>query len=108
MTEKDKYKVNINPKTPSKESIKKRMDFKNAYNSYTHWIYRTPWHAFQYHASKNKKITMMIILFAIIAMLIVIDYKENPESENPDKEKLSKVEINTISCPKNVYLRRLI
>ena len=88
MTEKNKYKININPKTPSKESIKEKMDFNNAYKSYTHWIYRTPWHTFQHYASKNKKITMMIILFAVIAMLIVLDYKENEKPENTDKEKV--------------------
>lgn len=88
MTEKNKYKININPKVPSKESIKGKMDFNNAYKSYTHWIYRTPWHTFQHYASKNKKITMMIILFAVIAMLIVLDYKENEKPENTDKEKV--------------------
>ena len=88
MTEKNKYKININPKVPSKESIKEKMDFNNAYKSYTHWIYRTPWHTFQHYASKNKKITMMIILFAVIAMLIVLDYKENEKPENTDKEKV--------------------
>ena len=88
MTDKDKYKININPKTPSKDSIKERMDFNNAYQSYTHWIYRTPWHAFQFYASKNKKISMMIILFAVIAMLIVMDYKENGTSEDIEQEKV--------------------
>ena len=85
MTEKDKYKININPKTPSKESIKERMDFSDAHQSYTHWIYRTPWHTFQHYASKNKKITMMIILFAVVAMLIVIDYKEKGKTLDTDK-----------------------
>lgn len=85
MTEKDKYKININPKTPSKESIKERMDFSDAHQAYTHWIYRTPWHTFQHYASKNKKITMMIILFAVIAMLMVIDYKENGKTLDTDK-----------------------
>jgi hypothetical protein len=88
MTEKDKYKININPKAPSKERIKERMDFSNAYQSYTHWIYRTPWHTFQHYASKNKKITMMIILFAVIAMLIVMDYKENGKSGDTEQEKV--------------------
>lgn len=93
MTEKTKYKININPKTPSKETIKEKMDFNNAYKSYTHWIYRTPWHTFQHYASKNKKITMMIILFAVILMLLVLDYKENKKPENNDKEKVMLIDL---------------
>jgi len=101
MTEKNKYKININPKVPSKESIKEKMDFNNAYKSYTHWIYRTPWHTFQHYASKNKKITMMIILFAVIAMLIVLDYKENEKPENTDKEKV--MQIYSTPWLSNIY-----
>ena len=101
MTEKNKYKININPKVPSKESIKEKMDFNNAYKSYTHWIYRTPWHTFQHYASKNKKITMMIILFVVIAMLIVLDYKENEKSDNTDKEKVMLIDLKQKSY--NIY-----
>jgi len=82
MTDNNKYKININPETPSKESIKKRMDFNNAYNSYSHWIYRTPWHTFQHYASRNKKITMMLILFAVVAMVLVIDHKEHKDADD--------------------------
>ena len=94
MKDNNKYKININPETPSKESIKKRMDFKNAHNSYSHWIYRTPWHTFQHYASKNKKTTMMILLFAVIAMLIVMDNKDN--KDNKDNNNLEqKIQTNS-------------
>lgn len=96
MTEKNKYKININPEVPSKESIKAKMDFNGAYQSYSHWIYRTPWHTFQHYASKNKKITMMIILFAVIAMLIVMDYKENKESEKGKQEQVGQSDSSAV------------
>lgn len=82
MTEEKKYNIHINPKKPSKEDIRKKMDFEGAYKSYTHWIYRTPWHRFQRHASKNRKTTMMIFLLLIVALVFVLESEEQNDHQH--------------------------
>ena len=84
MSEEKKYNIKINPKKPSKQEIKDKMDFKKAYNAYTHKVYRYPWSRFQRHASKNRKISMFIILIIVIGTLVLIEnekeFNDNIES----------------------------
>tara|TARA_Y100000739_G_C20580676_1_gene452644 strand:+ start:1443 stop:1751 length:309 start_codon:yes stop_codon:yes gene_type:complete len=73
MSEEKKYNIKINPKKPNKEEIRKKMDFKGAYKSYTHKVYRTPWSRFQRHSSKNRKISMFVILIIVIGTLVLLE-----------------------------------
>lgn len=98
MTDNNKYQININPKKPSKEEIRKKMDFEGAYKSYTSWIYRTPWHRFQRHAGKNRKISMMILLFAVIAFVLYLDSTEQHLNDDI-QEKPNSAQIDTTNAP---------
>lgn len=82
MTEESKYDIHINPKKPTKEAIRKKMDFEGAYKSYTHWTYRTPWHRFQRHSGRNRKTTMFIILIIIVAALLAIEWEEENRKQD--------------------------
>tara|TARA_B100001173_G_C15984473_1_gene546079 strand:- start:1080 stop:1388 length:309 start_codon:yes stop_codon:yes gene_type:complete len=85
MSEEKKYNIKINPKKPSKQEIRDKMDFKKAYNAYTHKVYRYPWSRFQRHASKNKRISMFIILIIVVGALVFI---ENEKEFNNDIESI--------------------
>ncbi len=81
MSEEKKYNIKINPKKPSKQEIKGKMDFKKAYNTYTHKVYRYPWSRFQRHASKNRKVSMFIILIIVIGTLVLIENEKEFNNE---------------------------
>jgi hypothetical protein len=82
MSEEKKYTIKINPKKPNKKEIKERMDFKGAYKAYTHKVYRTPWSRFQRHSSKNKKVSMFIILIIVIGTLVLIENEKEFDDTN--------------------------
>ena len=58
------------------------MDFKGAYKAYTHKVYRTPWSRFQRHSSKNKKVSMFIILIIVIGTLVLIENEKEFDDTN--------------------------
>lgn len=82
MSEEKKYTIKINPKKPNKKEIREKMDFKGAYKAYTHKVYRTPWSRFQRHSSKNKKVSMFIILIIVIGTLVLIENEKEFDDTN--------------------------
>ena len=42
MNEEEKYNIKLDPKKPSKQEIRRKMDFNGAYKAYTHKVYRYP------------------------------------------------------------------
>ena len=82
MSEEKKYTIKINPKKPNKKEIREKMDFKGAYKAYTHKVYRTPWSRFQRHSSKNKKVSMFIILIIVIGTLVLIENEKEFSDTN--------------------------
>ena len=82
MSEEKKYTIKINPKKPNKKEIREKMDFKGAYKAYTHKVYRTPWSRFQRHSSKNRKVSMFIILIIVIGTLVFIENEKELNDQN--------------------------
>jgi len=85
MSEENKYNIKVNPKEPSKEEIRKRMDFEGAFKAYTHKAYRTPFSKFKRHAPKNRKISMLIILAIIVSILVFTENDEGNKNLKEDK-----------------------
>lgn len=82
MSEEKKYNIKLNPKKPTRQEIRDKMDFKKAYNTYTHKVYRYPWSRFQRHASKNRKVSMFIILIIVIGTLVLIENEKEFNKNN--------------------------
>ncbi|MBI35068.1 MAG: hypothetical protein CMP67_06860 [Flavobacteriales bacterium] len=82
MSEEKKYNIKLNPKKPNKEEIRKKMDFKGAYKAYSHKVYRTPWYSFQRHSSKNRKVSMFIILICVVGALVFIESEKEFNQKN--------------------------
>ena len=82
MSEEKKYTIKIDPKKPNKKEIREKMDFKGAYKAYTHKVYRTPWSRFQRHSSKNRKVSMFIILIIVVGTLVFIENEKEFNDNN--------------------------
>ncbi len=77
MTNKEeKYKVHVKSSSDKKVDASKHKNFDKVYSKYTHWLYRNPWYKFQFHQSKNRKITLYILLGIVVATLVVIAFLE--------------------------------
>ena len=87
MSEENKYNIKLNPTKPSKEEIRKKMDFEGAYKAYTHKAYRTPWSRFQRHSSKNRKISMFIILTIVVGALVFLESENELNNHDDDNNK---------------------
>lgn len=81
MSEKKKYNIKFNPKKPTKQEIRDKMDFKKVYMAYTHKVYRSPRNIFQRHSSKNRKISMFIILIIVVGTLVLIENEKEFRNE---------------------------
>ena len=99
MSEENKYNVKVNPPKPSKENIRGKMDFEGAYKTYTHKAYRTPWSRFQRHSSKNKKVSMFIILTIVVGTLVFLESEENIEKnkELPKQEQIKNTPLDSLN-----------
>lgn len=74
--EQNKYKVNVKKTAGKKVDPSQYKDFGKVYNKYSHWVYRNPWNRFQFHKSKNRKVTLFIFLLVLVATLVVLEYLE--------------------------------
>ncbi|MFM7022045.1 MAG: hypothetical protein ACKOXB_03640 [Flavobacteriales bacterium] len=70
---KSNYDIKTNPRPISEKDIEKHMNFDNALETYSHWVYRHPWYRFQRHSNRNYRIVLYIILFAVIAGLVLME-----------------------------------
>jgi hypothetical protein len=52
----------------------KYKDFDKVYKSYADSIYKRPWSRFQFHQSKNRKVTLYILVILIVVALVVMEY----------------------------------
>lgn len=92
--ENKKYQVNIksskgktmdgSPSDSSNNSSAQNVDpnkyknFDKVYNSYADSIYKKPWYSFQFYKSKNRKVTLYIMVILIVAALVIMEFvKEN-------------------------------
>ena len=57
------------------------MDFKKVYTAYTHKVYRSPRNIFQRHSSKNRKISMFIILIVVVGTLVLVENEKEFKNE---------------------------
>lgn len=80
MSEETKYNIKVNPKKPSKEDIRKKMDFEGAYTAYTHKAYRSSRSGFNRHSFKNRKTSMFIILAIVIGTLVFLENETEYEN----------------------------
>ena len=75
MTEENKkYNFKIKSSSEQKADPSKYKDFDKVYSKYTHWIYRNPWSRFQFHKSKNRKISLFIMIILLVGALLAIEY----------------------------------
>lgn len=78
MTDKDeKYQVNVKTSSDKKVDASKHKNFDKVYSKYTSWMYRNPWYKFQFHKSKNRKITLYILVGIVVVTLVVLEYINN-------------------------------
>lgn len=90
MSEENKFNIKVNPKKPSKEEIRKKMDFEGAYAAYTHKAYRSSRAGFNRHSFRNRKTSMFIILAIVIGVLVFIENEK--EFDTPNSEPTSVIE----------------
>lgn len=68
-----KYTVNIKSSLAKKADPKKYKNFDAVYKNYSHWAYRTPWHRFQLHRHKNRKVALFILLILLVLALVIME-----------------------------------
>lgn len=95
MTEEKKYNIKLNPKQPSKEDIRKKMDFEGAYDTYVHKAYRSSRSGFNRHSFKNRKTSMFIILAIVIGTLMFIENEKDFDHSINETKSLFKDSLKT-------------
>lgn len=98
MNEENKYNIKVNPRKPNKDDIRQKMDFEGAFKTYTHKAYRTPWYRFQRHSSKNRKVSMFVILTIVVSVLVFLESEENEtlKKEAPKQENIEAIQIDSL------------
>ena len=95
MSEENKFNIKLNPKKPSKEEIRKKMDFESAYTAYTHKAYRSSRAGFNRHSFKNRKTSMFIILTFVIGVLVFVENEKEFEAQEVDSTIFVKDSLET-------------
>tara|TARA_B100000767_G_C19664741_1_gene492576 strand:+ start:622 stop:927 length:306 start_codon:yes stop_codon:yes gene_type:complete len=98
MSEENKYNIKVNPRKPNKDDIRQKMDFEGAFKAYIHKAYRTPWSRFQRHSSKNRKVSMFVILTIVVSVLVFLESEENEtlKKEVPKQENIEAIQIDSL------------
>ncbi len=94
MSEENKFNIKVNPKKPSKEEIRKKMDFEGAYTAYTHKAYRSSRAGFNRHSFRNRKTSMFIILAIVIGVLVFVENEKEFDAQNNDSSAITKDSLN--------------
>jgi hypothetical protein len=84
--ENKKYQVNIKKSSGKSVGDSKRdagnnkpapgkyKNFDKVYKSYADTVYSKPWFRFQFQKSKNRKVTLYIMVIVVVATLVVLEY----------------------------------